>query len=223
MTCPNCGYNNQTGNRFCVRCGIDIAAPPAPETPSFDTVAPSPGDAPIGPPPAFAPPPSPPAVAQPNPWGTPHGAASSPPGPPLPPPYASSGTPAPPSLGPSNPFAPPVAAGPPGYPPGPPGYPPGAYGQYPMPYPPSGYQQPSTNGLAIASLVLGLVGWTVCVGSIVAIILGFVARSQIRAAQGRQGGDGLALAGIILGFIGLAFIIFFFVIAAVSGSQNGQT
>jgi hypothetical protein len=92
-----------------------------------------------------------------------------------------------------------------------------------MPYPPSGYQQPSTNGLAIASLVLGLVGWTVCVGSIVAIVLGFVAQSQIRKSGGRQGGEGLARAGIILGFIGLAAIILLFVVAAVSGSQNGQT
>ena len=92
-----------------------------------------------------------------------------------------------------------------------------------MPYPPSGFQQPSTNGLAIASFVLGLVGWTVCIGSIVAIVLGFVARSQIRSSQGRQGGDGLALAGIILGFVALALILLFVIVSAATGSQNGQT
>ncbi len=67
---------------------------------------------------------------------------------------------------------------------------------------------PSTNGLAIASLVLGIVGWVPCgVGSVVAIVLGFVARNQIRQSQGRQGGDGLALAGIILGFVGIALVV----------------
>jgi hypothetical protein len=28
--CPNCGYNNQVNNRFCVRCGVDISGPPPP-------------------------------------------------------------------------------------------------------------------------------------------------------------------------------------------------
>jgi Domain of unknown function (DUF4190) len=122
---------------------------------------------------------------------------------------------------PPNPFAPPSPYGPPGtYPP--PGA--GPYGQYPPPYPPSGFQHPPTNGLAIASLVLGIVGWIPCgVGSIVAIVLGFVARSQIRASQGRQGGDGLALAGIILGFLAVALAIAILVIGAISSANNGTS
>ncbi len=43
MVCPNCGYSNQANNRFCVRCGIDISAPPAPDTPSFDAAPPTVG------------------------------------------------------------------------------------------------------------------------------------------------------------------------------------
>ena len=39
MLCPNCGYSNQPNNRFCVRCGVDIAAAPAAATPSFDAPA----------------------------------------------------------------------------------------------------------------------------------------------------------------------------------------
>ena len=75
---------------------------------------------------------------------------------------------------------------------------------------------PSTNGLAVASLVLGIVGWWPCgIGSIVAIVLGFVARSQIRSSQGRQGGDGLALAGIILGFVGIGLVILLFVVGPI--------
>ncbi len=53
-----------------------------------------------------------------------------------------------------------------------------------------------TNGFAIASLVLSLV----CCGPL-AIIFGFIARKQIRESNGAQTGDGLALAGIIVGFV----------------------
>jgi hypothetical protein len=63
-------------------------------------------------------------------------------------------------------------------------------------------QAPTTNGLAIASLVLSLV-WLSGLGSIVAIILGFMANAQIKRANGAQTGQGLAIAGIVLGFLGL--------------------
>jgi Domain of unknown function (DUF4190) len=72
---------------------------------------------------------------------------------------------------------------------------------------------PKTNGLAIASLVCGIVGcfW---ITAIVAIVLGFIARNQIRESSGTQQGDGMALAGIILGFVwvGLGIIQFGFVL-----------
>jgi len=88
----------------------------------------------------------------------------------------------------------------------------------------SGFQSPATNGLAIASFVLGLVGWVPCgIGSVVAIVLGFVARNQIRESHGRQGGDGLALAGIVLGFVAIALLIAIIVLGAVSNSTTGQS
>ena len=83
--------------------------------------------------------------------------------------------------------------------------------------PPSPPPQPATpysaapktgaNGLAIASLVCGIVG-CFTITAIVAIVLGFVARNQIEKSGGTQQGSGMALAGIILGFawIGLSFI-----------------
>jgi len=56
--------------------------------------------------------------------------------------------------------------------------------------------------------VLGLGGWLLCgVGSVVAIVLGFVSRNQIKRSWGRQTGSGFATAGIILGFIGASFWI----------------
>lgn len=56
----------------------------------------------------------------------------------------------------------------------------------------------STNGLAVASLVLAIVG-ILGIGAILAIIFGIVARRQIRESGGAQTGEGLALAGIIVG------------------------
>ena len=69
-----------------------------------------------------------------------------------------------------------------------------------QPYPPGG--QPSTNGLAVASLVLSIV-WLGGLGSLLAVIFGIVARRQIRTSRGRQGGDGIALAGLLIGIVGL--------------------
>jgi hypothetical protein len=47
------------------------------------------------------------------------------------------------------------------------------------------------------------------------VIFGFVARKQIRESGGRQGGSGMALAGIILGFVGVAGVILWIVLFAV--------
>ena len=64
---------------------------------------------------------------------------------------------------------------------------------------------PPTNGLAIASLVLGLVGLVAVplLASIAAVVCGHLARSHIREAKGRLGGDGMALTGLITGYVGV--------------------
>jgi hypothetical protein len=59
-----------------------------------------------------------------------------------------------------------------------------------------------TNGLAIASLIFGLV-WAFWLGSIAAVLLGHAALRQIRMSGGRQSGRGLAVAGLMLGYFGL--------------------
>jgi Tfp pilus assembly protein PilE len=61
-----------------------------------------------------------------------------------------------------------------------------------------------TSALAIWSLVLGILGF-LCFSfftGIPAIICGHMGRSKIRESQGALQGDGLALAGLILGYIG---------------------
>jgi hypothetical protein len=140
--------------------------------------------------PGWTPPWDPPAADYPPPAYSPPGY---PPGYPAeypPPPPPGSGQP-PGYGGPPYPPGPPQFAGPPaGY--GPPAYP-GGY------FPPQDYQrQAGTNGLAIASLITSFTGFLCCfIGSIVAIVLGFIALSQIK--QTRQAGYGMAVAGIVIG------------------------
>ena len=66
---------------------------------------------------------------------------------------------------------------------------------------------PKTNGLAIVSLVSSLVGIFIIpfIGSIVGIITGHMALGQIKRTG--ENGRGLALAGTIVGYVGIAFAI----------------
>jgi hypothetical protein len=98
------------------------------------------------------------------------------------------------------------------------GYPPPPAGGYPPP-PPYAAQAPAPiaprNGLGIAALILAIVGllfcWSVVGGVIVgifAIVMGFIARGRVKRGEANNGG--VALAGVVLGFLsilaGLAFI-----------------
>jgi membrane protease YdiL (CAAX protease family) len=75
-------------------------------------------------------------------------------------------------------------------------------------YEPPQAQKQSVNGFAIASMVLGIV-WIYWIGSILALVFGYMARKQIDASNGREGGRGMAVAGIVLGWIGIGFIAIF--------------
>lgn len=63
--------------------------------------------------------------------------------------------------------------------------------------------RPTTSGLAVASLVTGLFFWCFLIPGIVGIVLGFLALEQIADAGGRVKGRGMAIAGIVLGYVGL--------------------
>jgi len=62
------------------------------------------------------------------------------------------------------------------------------------------------SSLAVVSLVCGLLGWTLLpfLGSIVAIITGHMARAEIRRNPEALDGDGLAIAGLVLGWVSVA-------------------
>jgi len=64
-------------------------------------------------------------------------------------------------------------------------------------------QARTTSSLAIASLVSGILGWTLLpfIGTLVAIVTGHMARGEIRRSAGALDGDGLAIGGLILGWL----------------------
>lgn len=92
-----------------------------------------------------------------------------------------------------------------------------ALGPYTPPYATvPGYYAPPvmpTNGLAIASMVCGIVGYCTCyfVGilGIPAVICGHLALTQIRNSPVPMGGRGMAIAGLILGYLGILITLGF--------------
>lgn len=73
---------------------------------------------------------------------------------------------------------------------------------YPPPYQPNATQNSTT---AIISLVAGILGLTIfpLIGSIIAVILGHMAKGEIARSGGTLGGGGAATFGLVLGYIGL--------------------
>jgi hypothetical protein len=73
----------------------------------------------------------------------------------------------------------------------------------------------TTSSLAIVSLVFGILSWCVLpfIGAIVAVVCGHLARSEIRrSADGSMEGDGMAVAGLVLGYLHLLLCVLLIVI-----------
>ena len=82
---------------------------------------------------------------------------------------------------------------------------------------------PRTSSLAVVSLIFGILAFVFLpgIGALVAVICGHSARSEIRRAPpGSIDGDGIALAGLILGWIqiGLVLIALAFVVLIIAGA-----
>ena len=75
--------------------------------------------------------------------------------------------------------------------------------------PPAYVQTVRTSTLAIVSLIAGIVGLTVVplIGSIVAVVTGHMAKREIRESGGAISGDGLATAGLVMGYVGIGFAV----------------
>ncbi|MCB1235051.1 MAG: DUF4190 domain-containing protein [Verrucomicrobiae bacterium] len=101
----------------------------------------------------------------------------------------------------------------------------GSSGNLPVPSPPAGSAMPPlpppappADGLAVASLVCGILGLlgNFCYGfglpvSLAAVICAHLSRRKARR-EGRTGGEGMSLAGLITGYVGLAIGVVFLLI-----------
>jgi hypothetical protein len=102
-----------------------------------------------------------------------------------------------------------------------------------VPPPPAFTQSPilpaqqarKTSGMAIASLVLGIL-WIYWLGSILALVFGYLAKREIRESNEPIEGSGLATAGIVLGWVGigtLTVVIGLIVLAAMFDKEEKKS
>jgi hypothetical protein len=95
----------------------------------------------------------------------------------------------------------------------------------PPPYYPYPYlipRQRRTNGLAVAALVLGIV-WLYGLGSVLAIIFGGVAMNQCTRDPDGYSGKGMAVAGLVLGILGLGLMMVLILVAATAPTTHVTT
>jgi hypothetical protein len=100
---------------------------------------------------------------------------------------------------------------------------------YPPPPPPPpgaggyGYVEQQTNKKAIWALVLGILSLVCCglFAGIPAIILGQMAKSEIDTSGGLQSGRGMAVAGFVLGIIGVVWTVVALIVEVSTGAFTG--
>lgn len=87
------------------------------------------------------------------------------------------------------------------------------------------HSAPATHTLAVVSLIAGILTWVSIplvafmvpaapLTALVAVITGHMARSAIRRQPGRYSGDGMAIGGLILGYLQLALTVLVLVVGA---------
>ena len=79
--------------------------------------------------------------------------------------------------------------------------------------------------MSIASLVLGILSiplfCTYGVLAVLAIVFGHIALRQIKRSMGAQSGRGMAIAGLVCGYIGLALLVLL-IVAIVAGDGSWE-
>jgi hypothetical protein len=73
--------------------------------------------------------------------------------------------------------------------------------------------------MAIASMVLGIL-WIYWIGSVLALVFGYVALNQIKARN--ESGRAMAIAGVVLGWVGVGIGLLVIVLVAVAASHSGS-
>ncbi|MGZ3581579.1 MAG: DUF4190 domain-containing protein [Ktedonobacterales bacterium] len=114
------------------------------------------------------------------------------------------------------------------YPPAPPQYP--AYGTPPYSGYYAGPMPQSTNAMAIASLACSIASFFIAplIGAVLGVIFGHMALKQLRTSP--EQGHGMAVAGLIIGYIHLAlfvlivlFVLVFVIIGLSLSQQTGYS
>ncbi len=82
------------------------------------------------------------------------------------------------------------------------------------PLPPAPSIKPETSGMAIGSLICGIF-FFFFPSAAAAVVLGHMSRSDIRRSGGRKTGAGMALVGLVLGYVGIS-IVPILIIAAIA-------
>lgn len=83
---------------------------------------------------------------------------------------------------------------------------------------------PKNNSNAVVSLVFGILGWVILplIGPIVAIVAGHIALRQIKIQEGQQDGRGMAIAGLVLGYLQIVVLIIACAIIAIGAFMFTQ-
>ena len=66
--------------------------------------------------------------------------------------------------------------------------------------------------------MLGIV-WVFWIGSVLALVFGYIAKSEIDRSRGLQSGRGMAIAGIVLGYVGLAWLVITIIVAVANSAS----
>jgi len=91
--------------------------------------------------------------------------------------------------------------------------------QYGAPVPPQGGMPPKRSGLAVAGLVLGIVGvlpcfWGCFIIAILGVVFGQLGKKDIRESGGAKTGEGAAKWGVILGVVGIVLGVIYWILVA---------
>ena len=90
--------------------------------------------------------------------------------------------------------------------------------QYGAPVPPQGGMPPKKSGMAVAGLVLGIIGaipcfWGCFIFAILGIVFGQLGKKDIRDSGGAKDGEALAKWGVILGIVGIVAGVIYWILA----------
>ena len=87
---------------------------------------------------------------------------------------------------------------------------------YPYPAPGTGYYSPwvavpapQLSGWALTSMICGIISMVVIqpITAILALIFGYMALREVKRSSGQVDGHGMAVAGIVMGYIGIGFTV----------------